>query len=369
MSADFLIALSLLQAGLLVVVVTGLLIGHAASVRRQRRREGELAVVRDALRRFLSRTLLADEAILILDRISTGSLSAFLHEFSARTADHDSEAVFELLSRTRWHRRIMAHARSRFWWRRLGAARAIATIARVEHLMVVHELVNDEVPAIWLAAASALERLPSPALASAILDRAIAGHAVGRNHLIEVLAASRTMVLPVLIDRLRAPADDAELRALLDLGTLLGYPTLLPHVIPYAMSSNMEIRVATATCLRNFPHPQTTNALRRLLTDRSWQVRARAAASLGGVGAVEAIDDLLLSLCDPNWWVRLRSAIALRLIGPAGISALARVDREIDPYAFDMAHYVLELGDGAMAEYVGGSAGDFTAARSGALAS
>jgi HEAT repeat protein len=135
------------------------------------------------------------------------------------------------------------------------------------------------------------------------------------------------------------------------------------------MSANMEIRVATATCLRNFPHPQATNALRRLLTDRSWQVRARAAASLGAVGAAEAIDDLLLSLCDPNWWVRLRSAIALRLVGPAGIAALERVDGRVDRYAFDMAHYVLELDNGAMAEYVGGSATDFATTPSGAMAS
>jgi hypothetical protein len=34
-----------------------------------------------------------------------------------------------------------------------------------------------------------------------------------------------------------------------------------------------------------------------------------------------------------------------------------------------MAHYVLELDEGAMAEYVGGSATDFATAPSGALAS
>lgn len=369
MSADFLIALSVFQGVLLVIVVTGLFIGHVVSNRRDRLRSAELDIVRGALRRFLARRLLADEAIDVLDGVSIGSLNAFLHEFAAQASGHEGEAVFELIRGTRWHDRIVRHARSRFWWRRLGAARAIATIATAEHLMLVHTLVHDDTPAIRLAAASALERLPSPALAAAILDRAIGGHAVARNHLIEVLAASRTIVMPVLIDRLVAPKADAELRVLLDLGSLLGYPTLLPHVIPHAMSANVEIRVATATCLRNFPHPQASNALRRLLTDRSWQVRARAAASLGAVGAAEAIDDLLLSLCDPNWWVRLRSAIALRLVGPAGVAALERVDGRVDRYAFDMAHYVLELDNGAMAEYVGGSATDFATTPSGAMAS
>ena len=369
MSATFLLWLTIFQLALIVVVITGLFTWHALAIRLDRRRERELELVRDALRRFLSRHLLAEEAVEVLDSVSIGSLNAFLHEFAAQTSGHEGEAVYELIRSTRWHRSVVRRAASRLWWRRLAAARAIASVAVAEHLILIHNLLNDPTPATRLAAASALERLPSPALASAILDRAISGHAVARNHLIEVLAQSRTIVLPVMIDRLVAPASDEELRVLLDLGALLGYPTLLPHVIPHAMSPAVEVRIATATCLRNFPHPQATNALRRLLTDRSWQVRARAAASLGGVGAAEAIPDLLLSICDPNWWVRLRSAIALRLVGPAGIAALRGVDGRIDRYAFDMAHYVLELDDGAMAEFVGGSATDFATTPSGALAS
>ncbi|MFV1986946.1 MAG: HEAT repeat domain-containing protein [Gemmatimonadota bacterium] len=369
MTVDFLIAITIFQTVLMAVVVSGLFIGHSTALRRDRLRETELALVRDAVRRFLAHRLLAEETIEILDDVSVGSLNIYVHEFAAQTSGSQGDTIFQLLRSTRWHQRVLRHATSRFWWRRLGAARAIASIARAEHLLVIHRLLNDATPATRLAAASALERLPSPALASAILDRAICGHAVVRNHLIEVLAASQTIVLPVLIERLRDPSGDDELRVLLDLGALLGYPTLLQHVVPHANSPAVEVRVAAATCLRNFPHPQSSNALRRMLTDRSWQVRARAAASLGAVSAAEAIDDLKLSLCDPNWWVRLRSAIALRLVGPAGIEELKRVDGRIDRYAFDMARYVLELDDGAMAEYVGGSATDFATAPSGALAS
>jgi hypothetical protein len=369
MTADVLIAITLFQTGLMVVVVTGLFVGHGMGIRRDRRRERELGIIRDSVRRLLSHHLLAEEVSEILDGVSLGSVNAYVYEITSQTSGNEGEDVFRLLRGTRWHERVLRHADSRYWWRRLGAARAISGIAHAGHLLVIHRLLNDATPATRLAAASSLERLPSPALASAILDRAIDGHAVARNHLIQVLAASRTIVFPVLVERLASPQSDEELRVLLDLGALLGYPTLLQHVIPHANADSVEVRIAAATCLSNFPHPQASNALRRLLTDRSWQVRARAAASLGAVGAAEAINDLLLSLCDPNWWVRLRSAIALRLVGPAGIEALSRVDGRIDRYAFDMAHYVLELDEGAMAEYVGGSATDFATSPSGALAS
>ncbi|MDX1394627.1 MAG: HEAT repeat domain-containing protein [Gemmatimonadota bacterium] len=369
MTVGFLVAVTIFQTVLTVLVVGGLFLGHRSGLRRDRRREDELAVIRECVRRFLAHRLLPEEVIAYLDDVALSSMNAYVHEFAAQTSGTEGEEVVRLLRATRWHRRMLLHARSRFWWRRLAAARALGVVAHAADLLVVHRLLNDPTPATRLAAASALERLPSPALAAAILDRAITGHAVARNHLIEVLAASRTIVLPVLIERLCAPSNDDELRVLLDIGALLGYPTLLQYVIPHANSDAIEVRVATATCLRNFPHPQATNALRRMLTDRSWQVRARAAASLGAVGAAEAIPDLLLSLCDPNWWVRLRSAIALRLVGPAGVEALRRVDGRIDRYAFDMALYVLELDDGAMAEYVGGSATDFATSPSGALAS
>ena len=53
----------------------------------------------------------------------------------------------------------------------------------------------------------------------------------------------------------------------------------------------------------------------RLLSDRSPEVRARAAALLGTAGIVEAIPALVYASRDPMWFVRLRIVKALAAIG------------------------------------------------------
>ncbi len=369
MTSRFLLLVVLGQTALLLVTVTTLTAAHWLALRRDARGVRELEHGRDIVRRYLGHRLLEEEARARLESLESQTLARLLHEFAAHRMGEDRERTYLLLTGTSWYAGLAKMAQSRLWWRRLRAARAIATLAQPEHLLLVHEFLEDVAPAVRLAAAAALERLPSPGLAAAILERAITAHGPERNHLVEILAASDTLVLPVMTRRLSAPTDIETLRVLLKLTGRVGYTSLLPYVIPHVSASSTEVRIATATCLRNFPHPQTSNALRRLLTDRAWEVRARAAASLGTIGAVETTPDLTLAMRDTNWWVRLRAAIALRLVGAVGVEALSSIDPSTDRFASDMARYVLGLDDGAMAEYVGGATIDYSSASTPAMAS
>jgi hypothetical protein len=368
MSAGLLAVVALAQSVLVLGVLLVLGASHWLGSRRDRRHAAEKARVDEIARRLATRDLLPEEAIDALDALGFDSVSQFLKRYSAHRRGADGERMVSVLRRTRWHRRIQTETESRFWWRRLQAARALSNLAAAEDLATVHRLLIDPVPAVRLAAADTLARLPSPALAAAILDRATAGHTVVRNHLLEILASSRAVVLPVMVTRLGQSLPPWRLRALVDLAGLLADPRLLPHVIAHSDSGHLEVRIAAATSLRSYPHPQAAAALRRLLRDPAWQVRARAAASLGAIEAIEAVDDLCATLCDRNWWVRLRSAIALRLVGPSGVHRLRAMTPELDRYGYDMACYVLELDDAAMAEYVGGATIDYSGAPTGAVA-
>jgi len=351
----FLVYIAVGQGVLLVFTVVALLVTHWVFVGRDHAMAVELDRARVIIRRYLAKRMLAVEARAELDVFRGRTLASVLHEFAALRTGDDREATYQLLQGTRWYAKLPEMARSRFWWRRLRASRAISTLASPEHLLLVHDLLGDPSPAVRLSAATALERLPSPGLAAALLERAVASRGAERNHLVEILVRSETLVAPVMTARLSEPADDETLRVLLRLAARVGEPSLLSYVVPHASSESVEVRIAAATCLRSFPHPQTSNTLRRLLTDRAWEVRARAAASLGIIGAIEAIGDLEMALCDPNWWVRLRAAIALRLVGSLGVEALEAVRPEVDRFAYDMARYVLSLDDGVMAEYLGGA--------------
>ena len=359
----------LLQGASVVLLTAALGLAHAVGSRRSRRRAAELERGRALVRALLTRRCLPGEAVGALDEMPGAIVGALVHEVHALRDGRDRDIFHEVLRGTSWHADLVRRARSRLWWRRLAAARALSEVATAEHLLVVHALIEDEEPAVRLAAAPVIERLASPGLATALLERAIAARGAERNVLIEILAGTDTLVLPLLEERLRAPCEPDTLRVLLDLAARVRFPSLLPLLVPQAAHASREIRIAAATCLAHFPHPQSAGALRRLLEDPAWPVRARAAAALGTIGAVEAVDELLEALRDRAWWVRLRAALALRLLGPIGVEALRRVDPADDRFAHDMSRYVLSLDDRAVAEHVGGTTVDSGGMNLGALAS
>lgn len=366
MSNRLLAIVALGQAVSVVAILAYVVASHWLGRRRDRRRAVEAERADQIARLLSSGSWTEDEAVAAFDALSFDSVTRFLRRSSGHREGAEGDRVARALRRTRWHRRLQSHTRSPFWWRRFRAAQALTRLAAPEDLNTVHRLLSDPIPAVRLAAANTLARLPSPGLAAAILEQAASGHAVVRNHLLEILAYSRTLVVPLLVKRLERPSSPAQVRALLDLAGLIASSGLLPYVVAHTDSSASDVRVAAASALRGFPHPGSAAALRRLLADEAWHVRARAAASLGAIGANEAVGDLCRALCDRVWWVRLRSAIALRLIGPRGIRALHDFDPETDRYGYDMANYVLKLDDAAMAEYVGGATIDFSGANASA---
>jgi HEAT repeat protein len=67
------------------------------------------------------------------------------------------------------------------------------------------------------------------------------------------------------------------------------------------------------------------------LNDKSWEVRAEAAKSLGTLGDKQAVGKLKQALSEENWSVRHNAADALYRLGEEGIEAL---------------HETLRLGEG-----------------------
>lgn len=360
MSLALLTAIAIAQTVFLASVLLLLAGGHWAGALRTSRRALDREEATEITRRFLAGGLRAEQAAAALDELRFVNLAAFLQGFAGQRTGDDWDRIVRLVRTTSWFGRLRAGAGSRLWWRRLRAARCIAVLATADDLLLVHRLIEDGRPSVRTAATGSMRRVPSPGVVSAILNVASTSQPVVRNFMLEVLADSRALALPIMLERLSAPCDRLQLRALLDLCGLLGTPGLLPSVLSHVEAPSLEVRIAAATALRGFPHPDAEAALVGLLEDESWQVRARAASSLGAIGAVGACHALARSLCDLNWWVRLRSAIALRMLGRAGLAVLREVDPRVDAYAYDMACYVLRLDHSSMAEYVGGSPSDYT---------
>ena len=360
MSLVFLAVLAVAQAVFIVLLLATLVLGR---ILRARTLAHELAesemLAREAFRRVGARS---EPAVLLagIDAARMGSVIAMLQRVGSQVRGPGWEALVRDVHGTGWFVGLERQARSRFWWRRLAATHAFAEIAVREDAALIEALSEDPHPMVRLASVSILKRVVTPRLVETALQIAGTPQSVVRRFVIDTLTRTGALDVGSLAERLRAARDPAELRLLLDVASILADPRLLGAVLSYAEAEDVEIRIAVARVAGRIPHRDSVRALFHLLEDPEWPVRAQAATGLGIVGSAHGLRPLVRRLEDPSWWVRLRAALSLRRIGPAGEAALASVDPERDPYAWQMARYAMALGDSALAEFGGHAIVDYS---------
>ena len=247
---------------------------------------------------------------------------------------------------------LRRHVSSRWWWRRLLGARALAVMGGIDDLPLAERLVSDRHSAVKLAAISIARRVRDERLLTDILVEAISSRRVVRGYMFDTLTAARAELAPILRRRLTNPQSVFELRDLIRLAGTLGTPQLMAPILRLANHQDPEVRGGVARALGNFPHTESRTALLTLVQDTAWQVRTRAATSLGTIRADGATDLLRGALRDANWWVRLRAALALRQLGDTGMAQLEAAAKDDDRFARQMAEYTLGLTDAAVADYL-----------------
>jgi tetratricopeptide (TPR) repeat protein len=124
-SNGLLAIVALAQAASILVVLGVLIASHWLGRRRDRRRSLE-AHRADEVARLVSAGLMGVErAAVAFDALHLDSLTHLLRRSSFQGIGIEGDRVAAALQRTRWHRRLQAETRSRFWWRRLRAAHAL----------------------------------------------------------------------------------------------------------------------------------------------------------------------------------------------------------------------------------------------------
>lgn len=249
-----------------------------------------------------------------------------------------------------WVQRAIAQSASRFWWRRLESARALALVGSIRDRGAVLALLADEHPAVQIAAASGLPRVADSETLGLVLDGLFILPKVVRHYVTTVLRQTQGLAGPALTVRIREGSQEKELSAWIDLAAALDDPGALKAALEQAGHAAVQVRCAVATALGRFPGPDAARVLADLVEDREASVRAYAARSLGQLGAGSAALALAPLLADPVWQVRLRSALALAQIGERGRAVLRTARAGSDRFARDMATLVSGLSDGAVLE-------------------
>ena len=251
-----------------------------------------------------------------------------------------------------WVERAIGRATSARWGQRLEAARCLALAGTPDDATVLEALLNDERPAVSIAAVTALPRVADAALVARVLDRLSTLPATVVRYVHGSLKEMRDMVEPLLVMRL---VDDAPPRALARWATLAGVlelPLALDRVALLAGHPDAHVREAVALAIRRIPRKRSADSLLEMLHDVDADVRAAAAHGLGELASGSAIPALARAAHDESWTVRFRATLALTQIGEQGRTAVRALRSDPDPYVADMATFISGLGEGALLDMV-----------------
>lgn len=249
-----------------------------------------------------------------------------------------------------WMRAAVARRRSRFWWRRLEAARALSIIGTDKDRDAVRALLRDEHPAVQIASAAALPRVADAALFGQVMDDLLTMPKVTRNFLTAVLRQRAAAAGAPLAERIRAGTGPNEIAAWVALAASLDHPQAIAASLLHIAHPSPFVRRTVARALGSFAGPEAARALAQMVSDHDPSVRAAAAQSLGELGASGATPLLAPLLRDSVWQVRLHAALSLAQLGERGRAALRAAREGDDRFASDMAAMVSGLSDGAILE-------------------
>lgn len=102
------------------------------------------------------------------------------------------------------------------------------------------------------------------------------------------------------------------------------------------VANDLEMEIAIIEALGEMANPEALLALLSRLDSERWELRAKSAGALAGIGVPSALSPLRRMLRDKSWEVRRSAAAAMARL-PGGIEALYDALGDTDPYAADAA--------------------------------
>ena len=282
------------------------------------------------------------------------ALEQLVAVLASRVASAARDELAVALRDERWVHRALRRSRSPIWWRRLAAARLLAVVGAERDRTMLRELLADRNPAVQTAATASLRRLADAELVEFVLDQLPARAIAVRRYQFAELKETWQLATPLLLRRITPEAAAGHLEVWISLAESIGSAELLARVVRLQDHPAARVRIATARALKRYYHPDSVDALGRLLADEDWRVRGQAARALGTLGASDAVEALGRALRDPSWWVRFRAGLALAQIGEPGRRVLREVRSTGDRFAAEMATMVSGLSEGGIVELAEG---------------
>lgn len=330
-------AIALITGVLLLLLLTSILLAHAA-VGARLRRETRFASIWSGL---LARCVVAVPNALPAVRRSQFSMffrmwnhlqeslqdevTGRLNELARQVGADD--AAIRMLRRGRMRDRLMAitalgHLRDGREWKTLVG------------------LLDSAETVVSFAAARALMRIDADRAAREVVDR------LGRRAdwpLVSVAAMLTEAGPDAISEALAAAARAAPPEQAPRLVRLLefAHAEVANPVVRARLERDNDLELLTA-CLRVVSEPDLLDRIRQRADDPRWQVRLHAVKALGRLGTIEDEGLLIRMLSDPEWWVRYRAAQALNALPQIAAGRIERLTSTLeDRFARDILRQVV----------------------------
>ena len=112
-------------------------------------------------------------------------------------------------------------------------------------------------------------------------------------------------------------------------------------VLPHLVQGHINTRIDSARTLGQIRFEAALPQIVAGAGDPRWEMRAVVATALGAFGEQENEETLIKLLCDREWWVRYRAAESLTKATDTK-ELLARVEKTGDRFAAEMMRFALE---------------------------
>lgn len=331
--------------GALLLLVLGLLLGHAAwQVARDGRRAQPLAAARHAVVEAIDGRSPPEAAVAALEAVPKASRISVLAELAPTLRGLQRERLRSIASSSgvldageRW-------VTARHWSDRLRAARLYTLLGG--GVGSVEVLLDDSHWEVRAEAAEWAADHPSEAVVERLLAMLDDPQKLPRFAAKDALTRIGTDAAG-WVNRLLAETSGRQAAAALEVAARVVEPDMLPAGLRLSGDPLPETRTRAAVLLGALGGKTAAEALTALLDDPAPETRAAAALALGRLGHWPVASALAERLRDPDWEVRRSAALALRGLGSPGFLLLRRALGRDDPFAADMARQTLDLPDTA----------------------
>lgn len=294
------------------------------ATRRQVRQDRRDAAVRPIIHRALDDGEVDWKAVGALDPRLQRVLDARASSLLPNLRGEDRWALARLLQQRGVIDTARRETRSRRATSRARAGVFLGDAGAVEALPELLTLLRDRDPEVRWAAARGLGRLGDPAGVSALLSSLEGRHPLPVDVVADAVFEIRDCPRAVLRQGLRSRSVPTRALAAELLGRFQAVSATAELTDVLRHDPSFEVRARAARSLGRIGSPRAVEPLLACLEEGPAAVRAQAVWALGHLGAAEAVPALRDLLVDPTHRLSDQAAQALAAIAPLGVAVLTQ---------------------------------------------